>query len=423
MYDIIIIGGGPAGITAGIYGVRAGKKVVVLEAKEVGGKILQAHLVDNYPGMEHVTGKEMGKKFYEQALDLGVEIKLEKAMSIMEMSDKIVVQTLDNTYEGRAVIIATGNDKRELNVPGEKELAGKGVSYCATCDGNFFKKKDVLIVGGGVESIEDAIYLANLCNKVYFIANRKMDLSELKKDNITVLEDSKLVRINGTNRVESITVEKKGVKEDIEVSGVFIAIADVPETNYLLNGLNVNETGNVIVAENLLTNKNGIYVAGDVRVKSLRQVATAVSDGAIAATEAVRYLNSLKSDGFRLSIHKKNMINETNILVDTKSISYTSITTLPGSEEEKVEEVHTDKQDIIKDFMETVYEKNKQLLKTVYENVNKMDKVNRSKNVATNDLEIRDEGHNYKFDCYVQEYDNIPSMFTVEVEKYVKEIK
>ena len=423
MYDIIIIGGGPAGITAGIYGVRAGKKVVVLEAKEVGGKILQAHLVDNYPGMEHVTGKEMGKKFYEQALDLGVEIKLEKAMSIMEMSDKIVVQTLDNTYEGRAVIIATGNDKRELNVPGEKELAGKGVSYCATCDGNFFKKKDVLIVGGGVESIEDAIYLANLCNKVYFIANRKMDLSELKKDNITVLEDSKLVRINGTNRVESITIEKKGVKEDIEVRCVFIAIADVHETNYLLNSLNVNETGNVIVAENLLTNKNGIYVAGDVRVKSLRQVATAVSDGAIAATEAVRYLNSLKSDGFRLSIHKKNMINETNILVDTKSISYTSITTLPGSEEEKVEEVHTDKQDIIKDFMETVYEKNKQLLKTVYENVNKMDKVNRSKNVATNDLEIRYEGHNYKFDCYVQEYDNIPSMFTVEVEKYVKEIK
>ena len=423
MYDIIIIGGGPAGITAGIYGVRAGKKVVVLEAKEVGGKILQAHLVDNYPGMKHVTGKEMGKKFYEQALDLGVDIKLEKAMSIMEMSDKIVVQTLDNTYEGRAVIIATGYDKRELNVSGEKELAGKGVSYCATCDGNFFKKKDVLIVGGGVESIEDAIYLANLCNKVYFIANRKMDLSELKKDNITVLEDSKLVRINGTSRVESITIEKKGVKEDIEVSGVFIAIADVPETNYLLNGLNVNETGNVIVAENLLTNKNGIYVAGDVRVKSLRQVATAVSDGAIAATEAVRYLNSLKSDGFRLSIHKKNMINETNILVDTKSISYTSITTLPGSEEEKVEEVHTDKQDIIKDFMEKVYEKNKQLLKTVYENVNKMDKVNRSKNVATNDLEIRDEGHNYKFDCYVQEYDNIPSMFTVEVEKYVKEIK
>ncbi len=423
MYDIIIIGGGPAGITAGIYGVRAGKKVVVLEAKEVGGKILQAHLVDNYPGMEHVTGKEIGKKFYEQALDLGVEIKLEKAMSIMEMSDKLVVQTLDNTYEGKAVIIATGNDKRELNVPGEKELAGKGVSYCATCDGNFFKKKDVLIVGGGVESIEDALYLANLCNKVYFIANRKMDLSELNKDNISILDDTKLVRINGTNKVESITVEKKGVKEDIEVNGVFIAIADVPETNYLLNGINVNETGNVIVSDNLLTNKNGIYVAGDIRVKSLRQVATAVSDGAVAATEAVRYLNSLKSDGFHLSIHKKNMINETNILIDLKSISYTSITKLPGSEEESVEEIHTDKQDIIKDFMETVYEKNKQLLMTVYENVNKMDKVNRSKNVATNDLEIRAEGHNYKFDCYVQEYDNIPSMFTVEVEKYVKGIK
>ena len=287
MYDIIVIGGGPAGITAAIYGVRAGKKVVVLEANEVGGKILQAHMVDNYPGIEHITGQELGNKFYEQAMNLGVEIKLEKAMSIMDQGDKKVVQTLDNTYEGKVIILATGNDKRELGVPGEKELLGKGVSYCATCDGNFFKKKDVLIVGGGLESIDDALYLANLCNKVYFVYDSKLDVSKLDKENIEVIEHTKVVSINGESRVESVTLNND---QEIEVSGVFIAIANVPETSYLLNGFDLDENGNVLAPEDTVI-KDGIYVAGDLRVKSLRQVATAVSDGAVAATEAIRYLN------------------------------------------------------------------------------------------------------------------------------------
>ena len=292
MYDIVIIGGGPAGISASLYGVRANKKVLVLEANKVGGSILKAHLVDNYPGTPHITGEELGKILLQQALDLGVEIKYEKAMNIMDMNGKKVVQTLDNMYETKTVIIATGNDRRELGLPNEKEFIGKGVSYCATCDGNFFKKKDVAIVGGGEESVDDALYLANLCNKVYYIYNKKIDVSKLDKDNIEIIDNSKVTKINGDSKLESIVIDKDN--REIEVAGLFIAIANVPETSYLLNGLKVNENGNVIAEEDLLTSKEGIFVAGDIRVKGLRQVATAVSDGAMAATQAIKYINTNK---------------------------------------------------------------------------------------------------------------------------------
>ena len=289
MYDIIIIGGGPAGITAGLYGKRAGKKVLVLEANKVGGNILKAHMVDNYPGTPHITGEELGKIFLQQALDLDIEIKYEKAMNIMDSNDKKIVQTLDNMYETKTVIIATGNDRRELGLPNEKELLGKGISYCATCDGNFFKKKDVAIVGGGEESVDDALYLAGLCNKVYYIFNRKIDTSKLNKDNIEIINNCKVVEIKGDKVLESIIIDKDN--REIKVSGLFISIANVPETSYLLNGIDVNDNGNVIVDESLITKKDGVFVAGDLREKSLRQVATAVSDGAVAATEAIKYIN------------------------------------------------------------------------------------------------------------------------------------
>jgi len=422
MYDIIVIGGGPAGITAAIYGVRAGKKVLILEANEVGGKIRQAHMVDNYPGVEHITGKELAKRFYEQAMDLGVEIKIEKAMSIMNDGERKVVQTLDNLYEGKTIVLATGNDRRELDVPGEEELLGKGVSYCATCDGNFFKKKDVCIVGGGEDSIDDALYLANLCNKVYFIVNRKMDLSKLENNNIEVLEKAKVVSINGENKVESVTVNVDGEERRLDVSGIFIAIADVPETSYLLNGLDIDDNGNVLANEDTLTVKGGVFVAGDLRVKGLRQVATAVADGAVAATQAVRFLNSHKNRGLVIKIHKKNLINETDILIDDKIISYRSLTEVPGTEEQLEEFVIEDKE-LIKKFVETVYKDNKENLFELHEKVKGIEKPTRSKNTATNNLTINDDGTELDFDCYIQEYENVPSMFTVEVEKYVKSIK
>ncbi len=422
MYDIVVIGGGPAGITAAIYGVRANKKVLVLEAKEVGGKILQAHMVDNYPGVYHITGQELGKKFLEQAEALEVEIKNEKAMNIMEMNGKKIVQTLDNTYETKTVIIATGNDKRELGVPGEKELIGKGVSYCATCDGNFFKNKKVVIVGGSEESIEDALYLSNICEKVFFVYNNKLDVSKLKKDNIEIYANTKVTSINGEKVVENISFESKEGHGKLDVSGVFVAIADVPETSYLLNGLELSETGHVI-SEDLTTSKDGIFVAGDVRAKSLRQVATAVSDGAIAATEAIRYINNLnKEDHFEIDIHKKNMISELKISIDNDRITYYR----EDKNMNNIDEVITvnrmiEDQDIVRKLIKDIYKPNIDKLKEIHEKVDKLGKINRSKNTATNDLTIKENRKKLNFDCYVQEYDNIPSLFTVEIEKFINE--
>ena len=292
MYDILIIGGGPAGITAAIYGKRAGKKVLLLEAKNVGGQMSKAHIIDNYPGNYHIAGEELSKKFLQQALDLGIEIKYEKAMSIFPKDKNKVVQTIDNMYEAKAVIIATGNDKRNLGIPGETEFLGRGVSYCATCDGNFFKNKTVAIVGGSEEAIEDCLYLSDLCQKVYFILNKKIDTSTLTKDNIEVLENTKVLKVNGEKKVSSITIKQKEEKE-LAVDGLFVAIASVPETAYLLNGLDKNKTDNIITKEDMSTNIDGIFVAGDIRDKTLRQVSTAVADGAIAATTALNYIRNL----------------------------------------------------------------------------------------------------------------------------------
>lgn len=423
MYDIVVIGGGPAGITAAIYGVRAGKKVLVLEANKVGGKILGAHVVDNYPGLFHVTGEELGKKFLEQAEALDIEIKYEKAMNITEMSDKKIVQTLENSYETKTIIIATGNDKRELGVPGEKELVGRGVSYCATCDGNFFKNKKVAIVGGGEESIDDALYLAGICEKVYFIYNTKMDVSRLDKDNIEIIADTKVLSINGEKVVENISFETKDGKDGkFDVSGVFVAIANVPETSYLLKGLDVSETGNVI-SDDLTTSKDGIFVAGDLRVKSLRQVATAVSDGAIAATEAVRYLNNLKNgNSFEIKIYKKNIVSELTITVNNDSISYQrEDKSMNGTDEVITTGKIIEDKDIIDKLVSDIYKPNIAKIREVYEKVNKLNRVSRSKNTATNNLTIKEDGKKMNIDCYVQEYDNIPSLFTVEIEKFINE--
>ena len=423
MYDIVVIGGGPAGITAAIYGVRANKKVLVLEANKVGGKILDAHLVDNYPGFYHVTGQELGEKFLEQAEELNVEIKYEKAMNIMEMNDKKIVQTLENQYETKTVIIATGNEKRELGVPGEKELLGRGVSYCATCDGNFFKKKTVVVVGGGEESIDDALYLANICEKVYFVCRKNFDTSKLDKDNIEIYADTEVTSINGENKVENVSIETKDGKEGkLDVSGVFIAIANIPETRYLLNNLNVSDSGNVI-ADDMTTNVDGLYVAGDIRVKSLRQVATAVSDGAIAATEAIRYLNKNNKDkDFEIKIHKKNIVSELNIVINPDSITYSREDKSMNGTDEVIDTTRViEDKDIIKKLISDIIEPNLDKIKEKYEDVSKLANVNRSKNTATNDLIIKMNTVKMNIDCYIQEYENIPSLLTVEIEKFINE--
>ena len=298
MYDIIIIGAGPAGLTAGIYARCASKKVLILEALTYGGQIVNALDIDNYPVEPHISGYDFATKLYNQTKEMGAEIVFEKAIDIKSEIDYKEVITNKNTYKSKTIIIATGAENRKLRLENEDELVGKGVSYCATCDGSFYKNKDVAIVGGGNTAIEDALYLSDIVNKVYLIHRRdefRADqalLNELnKKDNIEYVLNSNVTKINGKDRLESIEINNEKV---INISCLFIAVGRVPENQNFAKIIDLNENGYVIAQEDCHTNVAGIFVAGDNRVKSLRQLVTATSDGAIAATEAIKYINKNK---------------------------------------------------------------------------------------------------------------------------------
>ena len=299
MYDIIIIGAGPAGLTAAIYACRSNKKVLVLEAVTYGGQIINTKDIENYPAAMHISGIDFANNIYNQAIELGAEIVFEKATNI-EVKDEIkIVKTTDNEYQGKAIIIATGTDNRKLGVEKEEEFIGKGISYCATCDGAFFKGKDVAVVGGGNTAIEDVLYLTDIVNKVYLIHRRDSfradpkDVDKLKdKTNVEFVYNSNVSKLNGENFLESITVINNDKEErNIPVSALFIAVGRIPENENFKELIEMNEAGYIISDEECHTNVNGIFVAGDNRIKKLRQLVTATSDGAVAATEAIKYLN------------------------------------------------------------------------------------------------------------------------------------
>ena len=293
MYDIIIVGAGPAGLTAALYALRANKKVLVFEAKSYGGQILNAATVENYPGIEKVTGFEFATMLYNQVKKLGCEIKYETVERVTE--DKHVI-TSEGEYDAKAIIIATGVTNRKLNIDGEEDFVGKGVSYCASCDGNFFKGKTVAVNGGGNTALEDAIYLADIVDKLYLIHRRdefrgdeKLVSDIKKKDNVEFVLNSTVKSINGKDKVESITVEDNdGNTKDIELDGLFIAIGQEPRNQVFSNVADINEYGYIESEDGVHTKVEGIYVAGDTRVKMLRQLTTAVSDGSIAATMAIK---------------------------------------------------------------------------------------------------------------------------------------
>ena len=300
-YDIIIIGAGPAGLTSAIYAKRAGKKVLVLEAKAYGGQIINTLDIENYPGEEHISGFDFATKIYNQAKNLGAEIKFEKVVDINDLGQEKEIITTKNTYKTKAVIIATGSENRKLGLPNEDELVGKGISYCATCDGNFYRKKTVAVVGGGNTALEDAIYLCDLTEKVYLIHRRdefrgeESTVERLKqKSNIEFIYNSNVTKLNANDKLESIEVTNKdGSIKTVEVDGLFVAIGRIPENQNFAKIIDLDETGYIISNENCHTNAEGIFVAGDNRVKELRQLVTATSDGAIAAVEAVKYLNEI----------------------------------------------------------------------------------------------------------------------------------
>lgn len=300
MYDIIIVGAGAAGLTAAIYARRAAKRVLVLEAKTYGGQIINTLDIENYPAEAHISGFDFATKLYNQAKDLGAEIVFEKVVDIRDGGKIKEVATEKNTYSARAVIIATGSANRKLGLENEDELVGKGVSYCATCDGAFYKGKTVAVVGGGNTALEDALYLAEIAAKVYLIHRRdefrgeESTVGRLKvKDNVEFVYNSNVVKLNAGKRLESIeVVNSDGSRRTIDVDGVFVAIGRIPENQSFAKLIDLDKAGYVKAGEDCATNVEGIFVAGDNRSKEVRQLVTATSDGATSATRAVRYINN-----------------------------------------------------------------------------------------------------------------------------------
>ena len=293
MYDIIIIGAGPAGLTAALYARRANKKVLVLEAKSYGGQIINANKVENYPGIANISGFDLATNMYNQVKEIGAEIKFETALNIDK--DKNVTAN-EGIYQAKSIILATGAANRKLNIPKETDFIGKGISYCATCDGNFYKNKIVAVVGGGNTALEDAIYLSDIAKKVYLIHRRDEFRGEVRyanelknKDNVTLILNSQITKLIGENLLKEIEVTNNdGEIQNIEIDGLFIAVGQSPKNAIFANLINITKSGYIESEDGVHTNIDGIYVAGDTRVKTLRQLTTAVSDGAIAATTAIK---------------------------------------------------------------------------------------------------------------------------------------
>jgi len=299
MYDVLIIGAGPAGLTAAIYACRAEKSTLVLEAKTYGGQIINTPDIANYPVAPGISGFDFATTLYNQAKNLGAEVKFEKVTEVRDGEVKTVV-TPKNTYEAKTVIVATGAENRKLGVEGEDKLIGRGISYCATCDGNFFRKKVVAVAGGGNTAVEDALYLADLAEKVYLIHRRdafRADaalVSKLKeRDNVELVLNANVTKLLYEQRLQGVEVTDKltGDTRVLDVAGLFVAVGQVPENQNFAQLIDLDASGYAIAGEDCLTKVPGVFVAGDNRVKDVRQLITAASDGAVAATAAIKYLN------------------------------------------------------------------------------------------------------------------------------------
>ena len=297
MYDIIIIGAGPSGMSAALYALRANKKVLLLEKECFGGQIINASNIENYPALSNVSGYDFATNLYNQIKSLGVILKYEE---VLKVTDKKEVITRKDTYKGKNIIIATGLKKRKLNLENEDKLLGSGISYCATCDGNFYKNKNVGVVGGGNTALEDALYLSNIASKVYLIHRRdnfrgeKKLISEVQeKNNIELILNSNITKIIGEDKLNSIEItDNRNNISRLEIDGLFIAIGNIPDNNRFKNIIDLDENGYIIANTNLKTKTDNIYVAGDTRVKTLRQLVTATADGAIAATEITKEMEN-----------------------------------------------------------------------------------------------------------------------------------
>ena len=297
MYDCIIIGAGPAGLTAAIYLLRENKKIKIIEKETIGGKITSSARVDNYPGFKSISGSELADKLFEQVTNLGGKIDIEEFQKINNDKIKEVI-TDEGTYQTKSIIIATGTYFNTLKIADEDKFLGNGISFCTVCDGAFYKDKVVAVVGGGNTAIINAIYLSTLAKKVYLIVREdtirgeKVNIDELlTKENIEIIYNSEVTKYLGDTSIKGIVIKNKDNTKELAVDGIFLAIGQVPETKKVNNLLNLDKYNYIEAKEDCQTNIAGIFAAGDVRSKKVRQLTTATNDGTIAALNVINYLN------------------------------------------------------------------------------------------------------------------------------------
>lgn len=297
VYDLVIIGGGPAGLTAAIYATRASLNTVVFEKNVCGGQIIESKKVDNYPGLPHISGQEFAEKLQKQAEECGAEIRYEEVTGIKKDGKEFVINGDFGDYRARAVIVAAGVAPRHLDIPGEAKLIGRGVSFCATCDGAFFKDKAVAVIGGGNTALYDSIYLSDICKKVYLVHRRNefrgdaILVDKLRnKSNVEFILSAIPVSVKGEKKVSALTVEQDGLKKELAVEGIFEAVGHTAQGAGLNPALEVDETGYLIADEKLQSSIPGVFLAGDLRQKRVRQLTTAAADGAEVVTSVLEYL-------------------------------------------------------------------------------------------------------------------------------------
>ena len=300
MHDIIVIGGGPAGLTAALYALRGGKSVLIIEKSAFGGQITLSPLLENYPGFSAISGSEFADKLVEQVLALGADVELDTVTGISDSGEYKTVICEGGEFRSRAIIVAAGARHRSLGLPREAELTGSGISYCAVCDGAFFRGMRVAVNGGGNTALQDAMMLSELCEKVYLIhrrdtlrGERKLEEALRRRENVEFLLERQITGFVGENSLRAIELSGPEGSETLEVDGLFIAIGYEPENSAFASLVALDEWGYAAAGEDCRTPCPGVFVAGDCRSKAVRQVTTAVGDGAVAALAACEYLDEL----------------------------------------------------------------------------------------------------------------------------------
>ena len=299
MYDLIIVGSGPAGLTAAIYARRAEKTVLVIEKETFGGEITHSPKVENYPGFAELSGNELAEKLLEQAMGLGAEIEMDTITGV-EGQGPFTVRGENANYEGKTLIIASGSKHRRLGVPGEEELTGNGVSYCAVCDGPFYKGRSVAIIGGGNSALQQAVMMSEYCTKVTVCQNLDFLTGEKKlqdilatRDNVEIIYGVTVDHLEGDEELSAVVLNKTATGEKITVKpdGLFVAVGQAPENEPFKSVCDLDDWGYIVSDESCTTKTAGVYAAGDCRTKSIRQIVTATGDGAVAALAACRYVD------------------------------------------------------------------------------------------------------------------------------------